>query len=1054
MTHKNYLQALLGTTATLALLMAPIGASAQEQADTPAAQSQNDGNNENDDQVVVTGTRIQSSTFTSPVAIDVLTVEDAKIEGIEDLGGLLQTATAASGSSQVTSAVSAAFVSAGGLGAETIGLRGLAANRTLDLINGRRAGPSGIRGSINSFDINSIPLAGVERVDILKDGASSVYGSDAIAGVINYITDKSDGGTVDFFTSIPEKGSGEIYRASASYGKTFDRARFRVTGDYYKEKELARGDRSYLDCDEAYAFNADGSRADVIDPRSGEPQCRDLLWGHIWIYDYLGASGNVPQTFPQLAQYDYDGSLAANGLPGFPTGGAGFLQAPAGWFPIYYDQNDIDGVPAYGGASVGDRARGLVNFDHPFQDAETLSPEVERYTLMFDGEVELGSGVTAYAEGLYNRRKTFANGYRQYWNYSYGENSFNLWFGDGYNSNPTAAGWGGQYWFSPTAITDINDQEVTIDYMRFVGGLKGEFGDNFGPLGGWKWDAYVQHSDSHGEYVEDQIYNDSIRPYNFTTTSCQNLDFGNGLGVTPGASGNGVTVAGRPCVDVPWFSPDLMAGVMSDEVRNFLFFKTTGKTDYTQTTFEGFISGDVIDVPAGTVSTAIGVYHQIDEINDVPDDQILAGNAWGASSAGITHGKQKTSAIYAEFNVPLIKDRPFFESLNFSGSVRHNQIKTVRPTGESITTSGTNYRLTLDWQTLPFLRLRGSQGTSFRAPGLFEQFLANETSFASQRSIDPCINIEQNLASGAINQTVFNNCLADFLALGATDAEARNYVGGAITADVTRGGGFGVLIPETSKNYTLGAVFTPDWADLSIAVDYFNIEINDEIATLSASQIVSGCYSSEVFASEPLCAFFNRNPAGPDGLRITDVTATFINVNKQENSGVDFTLNYGKETRWGDFDLNTQLTYQITSRGLLLASDDLVDTNGELGEPKLTGFANVTFDPDALENWRFRYSVDYIGPTSNRKRFARNNSNPTLYGVPVTYKNNTEAVFYHGISAEYVLDSGWEFRAGVNNLFDEHPPAVSFADSGNSPIRSQYDYLGRRFFFNVTKKFQ
>ena len=244
MDTKLFLKALLQTSAITAVAVG--SAFAQD----------NDSDSTEANEVVVTGSRIKSDTFTSPVAIDVLTVEDAKIEGIADLGGLLQTSTAASGSSQITSAVSAAFVSDGGLGAESVGLRGLAANRTLDLINGRRAGPSGVRGSINTFDLNSIPLAGIERVDILKDGASSIYGSDAIAGVINYITNKSDGGEIDAYTSISEDSGGEQYRLSGSWGQTFDKGRFRVTGDYFKEEELARGDRDYLDCDEAYAFES------------------------------------------------------------------------------------------------------------------------------------------------------------------------------------------------------------------------------------------------------------------------------------------------------------------------------------------------------------------------------------------------------------------------------------------------------------------------------------------------------------------------------------------------------------------------------------------------------------------------------------------------------------------------------------------------------------------------------------------------------------------------------------------------------------------------------
>jgi len=1030
MKNKAVWKAWLQSSAITAITAVAMSSTAYAQDGTPTEVESSD------DEIVVTGSRLRGDTFTSPVAIDVLTVEDAKIEGIADLGGLLQTTTAASGSSQVTAAVSAAFVADGGLGAENVGLRGLAANRTLDLINGRRAGPSGVRGSINTFDLNSIPLAAVERVDILKDGASSIYGSDAIAGVINYITNKSDGGEIDAFTSLSEDGGGEEFRLSGSWGKTFNKGRFRVTGDVFREEELARGDRDYLNCDEAYAFNTDGSRADVIDPRTGEAQCRDLLWGHIWIYDYSG-NANSPTSFPNIAQFDYDGALASNGLPGYPAG-VGGVQAPSGWFPIYYDQNDIDGIPAFAGVDVGDRARGLVNFDHPFQDAETLAPSVERYTFMFDGEYELNDHITAYGEALFNRRVTRSNGYRQYWNYSYGADSFV----PGINSNPTAAGWGGDAWFSPTAITDKFDQKTSIDYMRFVGGVKGDFGGK-GPLSGWTWDLYAQHSDSHGEYKQDQIYNDSIRPYNFSTESCQNIDFGNGAGITEGATGNGVTVAGRPCVDVPWFSPDLMAGLISSDVSDFLFFESTGETDYTQTTVEGFVSGELFDVPAGGISAAVGVFYQRDEINDRPDDQILAGNAWGTSSAGVTAGVQKSNAIYGEIGIPILKDLPLIESLTTTLSGRYTEIETITTAGESAKTDGFNYRATLDWQTIPSLRLRGSIGTSFRAPGLFEQFLGNETSFVSQRNIDPCIQVAENVANGSISSTIAANCRAD----GVPD----DYIGGSITADVFRGGGFGVLVPETSKNYTLGAVWTPDFADLSVALDYFDITIKDEIDTLSASQIVFGCYASEDFASEPLCEFFSRNPAGNDAFRITDVTATFINVNKQINNGLDLTVRYGQDTKWGRFELNSQFTHQLESSGILLASDEIEDFNGEIGEPKTTGFINLNFEP--TDDIRLRYSINHIGRTSNNDRFNRNNPNPTLYGVPTLYKTHTEATTYHGISGEYSVDGGWTFRAGINNLFDEHPPAVSFADSGNSPIRSQYDYLGRRAFFNVTKSF-
>ncbi len=653
---KTRLGRRLMSSSALAIAISVGGAYAQDESvevTTVAEDTEDDASVQ--DKVVVTGSRIARNEFTSPVAIDVLTADEAKIEGLGDVAALLQTSTAASGSSQINGAVANEFVSNGGTGAETLSLRGLGANRTLFLLNGRRAGPSGTRGSVSSFDLNSIPLAAVERVEILKDGASAVYGSDAIAGVVNIITSKEDGGTIDGYVSAPFESGGEEFRLSGSYGKSFERGSFRVTGDYFKREILARGDREYLDCNEAYAFNSDGSRADVIDPRTGEFQCRDLLWGHIWIYDYA-ADTNVPTTFPFLAQYDYDGSLAAN-IPGYPTNGSpGQLQVPNGFFPIYYDQNDISGLPAWNGITVGTEPRGLVDYDHPFQNAETLVPEVERFTLMFEGEFELADNVTAYGEALYNQRTTYSDSYRQFWSYHYGENSFS----GAMNPEPSAQGWIGDQWFSPTAISDRADEEVTIDYMRFVGGLRGEFTTGF--LDGFSWDLAYQYSESDGDYTEDFIYQDAIFDYNFQTSLC-------------GAINGGVTsVTGTPCVDVPWFDPELLRGNYSQQVEDFLFTRETGNTEYTQSSIEGYISGPVFELPAGELGAAIGFLYQEDEITDTPSSIVLAGNAWGASSAGITTGKQEQTAVFGEVEIPILADKPLADSLTLTASGRITDI--------------------------------------------------------------------------------------------------------------------------------------------------------------------------------------------------------------------------------------------------------------------------------------------------------------------------------------------------------------------------------------------
>ena len=436
--------------------------------------------NEGIEEIVTTGSRIRKDVFSSSTPMDVIDMEEASIQGIANVGELLQNSTVAAGSPQVTSALSAAFVENGGIGANTISLRGLGANRTLVLLNGRRAGPSGTRGGVSSFDLSVLPLSTIERIEVLKDGASSIYGSDAVAGVVNIITRREDGGTIDGYVSMPGDSGGEQTRLSASWGKDYNRGGFRVTADYNKQEELARGDRDYFNCGNDYVFDPDtGSRADVIDPRTGAPKCSDLTWGHIWIYDY--GAGNIPGG--NRAQYDYNGNLG-DYIPGYGTvASPSDLQTPAGWFPTGYDR----------------ASSGVEQADHPFQDAESLIPETELTTLYAEGDFRLGESVEMYGEVLLNRRKTTVNSYRQYWNYAYSGN-FDFVNGFAGGSQLTAdAGWNGLQWFSPTAITDHNDSEIVVDYQRFLGGLRGEFSN------GWTWDTTVAYSTSDGDYKNESL---------------------------------------------------------------------------------------------------------------------------------------------------------------------------------------------------------------------------------------------------------------------------------------------------------------------------------------------------------------------------------------------------------------------------------------------------------------------------------------------------------------------------------------------------------------------
>ena len=1076
-----YFKILMSTSAIVAISMG--NAFAQDSSD-PNQDNQTSASQSSEDEVVVTGSRIRRDTFSSPVSMDVLDADDAKIEGIADVGGLLRTASAASGSAQVSNVTTTAAANGGltgyntngGLGAETIGLRGLGASRTLDLINGRRAGPSGTQGSIDAFDLGAIPLVGVERVDILKDGASAIYGSDAIAGVINYITDKSDRKEIEFFTSVPEEGGGEIFRGSATYGETFDRGRFRITADYYRQEELAREDRSYLDCETDYSFTDSSltTRADVIDPRTGEPQCQGTIWGHVWVYDYgqffadPGPANNVaPNARNRIFQFSYPGDNLGNFVPGIPTSvnPANGLIAPPGWFQVEYFQEDIDGLPAWAGIDVTDNGPNAVTNLYPdMQRRDSVIGEVERMTFMADGEFELTDDVTVYGEALFNRRQVYTNALTQYWTYQYGQSAAAPWFGGGDFSplaTPVYPEWGGAgLWFSPTPVVEHGDASTDIDYFRLVGGLTGDLGDG-GPLPGWTWDVYAQYSDNAGEYTSQFVRNDSIQDFWFLTQSCVGSTSGGGSADTDGDGVDDVFVDGRPCTqDVRWFDPNFLAGDLNQAERDFLLDEDTGRTEFSQLTIEGYVTGDVIDLPAGKLKAALGYFFQQDEILDRPSDSVLVGNVFQGSQAGITQGKQKTSAIYGEASVPLVRDKAFFDNLEVILSGRYSEITSKAPDGRSASFDGFNYRATANWQISPMLRVRGTVGTSFRAPALYESFLANQSSSIRQ-SIDPCVDWQSEAAAGNITQTVANNCAAEGI--------PADYDDPPIAASVLLGGGFGVLESETSKNYTVGAVFTPNlgFGDLRLSVDYFEITVNNEIDTLTPAGILNGCYGSEAFATEPLCDLFVRG-AETSPFIIDSITATFINVNEQVNQGIDVSLNYAQDTKWGQFDIDSQWSYQLKDDVRLLAESALQSNNGGLGDPKLTGQFNVGFAP--MDNLRIQWGVDYIGEMNGLRTLFDQRDSADLPegggqytvsqdGTTVHWKTETEDTFYHSLSAQYEMNGGWTFRAGVNNIFDEHPPALPAVDTaryafyGNSPIVSQYDLLGRRAFFNISKKF-
>ncbi len=981
-------------------------------ATTLSAQENNASGEDEAERVIVTGSLIRRTEFRDEQPVDIISAEHAAESGFKNAGDLLRSLSSVSSSPQVRASTSTEFVVDGGDAAETIGLRGLEAKRTLVLLNGRRAGPAGTRGSTSSFDFNVLPMSAIDRIEVFKDGASSLYGSDAVAGVINIITKKGDGGEVNVNVSRPQQQGGESERVNVTWGQSSDKATFRVVVDFEKQHELARGQRDFLTCGRRNIYDADtGENVDPIDPRTGRAHCFDLLWGQVWLYDYSGS--NVPSSDVRtLAQYDYGGALsalpwmAANAIPNaFDAMNPNQMYAPEGWYFVRHDQ----------------QTDAIVDASHPFQDQQSLEPEVKRATLFAQGDYDFGGGMRGYAELLLNRRESKTNSYLQFWSYLYSEtHAFNDDGDDLTDANGGSSqspGWGGAVWMSPTGITNHADSGTKVEYTRAVLGLTGDWGD-------WYWDTSLQFSRSNGQYFNDEIYGDRIWDQNFLFEPC--------AGVITHADGTA-------CQNIPWLDPEFLRGNLSPEMKAYLFTQQKGKTIYEQASLDFVASGDIVDLPAGPLGIALGVNIRYDRLDDTPGDIWLNANSWYGNAAGITRGSDTTHAVFAEARIPLVADKPFVESLELSLSSRFTD---TRAGGDA-----TTYKLGLNWAIGGGVNVRASRGTSFRAPALFELYLADQRSYVAQRQLDPCIEYDAALAEGAITQRIHDNCEAEGL--------PGDFTGGSISATVITGGGKGFLEPETSVAKTVGVVWNAPDIDLSLSLDYFDFLIENEVRALDAADIVYQCYDSAYFPNDPLCDLFERQGPGstiPDN-RIEPVHATFINIAQQINRGIDFRMAYATELALGELMLETNHTWQ-RKKSEELFPGIYEDQNGQFGHPKHTATYLAALKSG---DWTYTWNAQYFAAVSN----IESNGGDTIdyYGNDVRMKLTSESVIYHNLSVTRVFDgSGWTATVGVTNVADKRPPKVTTYRSdidrvGDSAFYSQYDFFGRSYFADVSYKF-
>ncbi|MDO1558856.1 TonB-dependent receptor [Brevundimonas sp. 2R-24] len=1005
---RDFKKLLLGGAAVVTLAAvagAPVSAMAQTQ---PQTANQDDEEDEDEatevEAITVTGSRIRRNEFNSAAPVTVITSEQATLEGIVDTAELLQQSSVASGSFQTNNTLTG-FVTQGGGGTSSVSLRGLGANRTLSLVNGKRAGPAGTSGRVQAFDLNTLPQSMIERVEILNDSASSVYGSDAIAGVINYITRRDlDGFSFDIFAGLPMETGGEQYRVSGTWGTTFDRGNFAVGFDYFAQEPLLRGQRDQLSCAADYAFDPSdpSQRIDLIDPFTGEYKCFGLFAG---VLRANAGTGSMDLFYP-IAGRTYASVAQGNNSPV-----VGMIRQGRAGFPDTY---------AHGNYQYGSNGEGPIDY----YGRATLLGQLARTTVFSNFNFDLAPNAELYAELLWNKRRSSQHGSRQFFP---GVNPANP-----NNRRPD----NGLPFVSLLPIIPLpSDSYQSIDYTRAVVGVRGDF--SLGFFNNWGYDVYGQWARSDGDYGQNSIYNDRVA----ATTGA--------LACNQAA----ITISGGNCADLPggvrWTDSEVVQGRFSDAERDFLFFREANNTVYTHQYVEAVFNGDLFNLPAGPVGAAVGFQWRKEEINDTPGFNTRNANLWGFSSAGITEGSDTVREAFAEFEVPLIRDVRFIDSLTANISGRYSDYESYGSTN--------TYKVGINWQINPSWRIRATRGTSFRAPALYELYLANQTSFLGQLTVDPCVQWEQDT-----NQNVQQNCAAAGIPAGYQAL-------GTSSALIVAGGGAGVLEAETGDAHTIGVIWTPSFIDLNVAVDYFDIQISNEITQIGGPQIVRQCYASPDFPTDPLCTLFTRGqtpgvPApGGSAFQILQIQNSFVNIADQQNRGIDLTFRYGHEFGFGDLTFDGQFTWQLQDVSQLFPDSPVQDFNGttySYDGPDFTGNLNLRFDRG---DWTAFWGVNIIGKGSDCELYGYTQGGCDLFSTPryntisgglYIGKFHNEFSTYHTMSLRRNFGD-WSAQVGVSNVFDEPAPSTSCCFRvGTAALNGYMDgYIGRRAFFRLSARF-
>lgn len=1018
---RNYL---LGTTVLAGVLASAAPSFAQEAA--PSRQEAAEVS-----EIVVTGSRIRRPDLVSPAPLSVVSSETIDEKGFANLADAINEQPA-TGVPISPDGDQAGF----GVGRSFINLFNMGSNRTLVLVNGRRFVGANVAsvfsgaGAGGQVDISAIPTALVNRIETIQATGGAVYGSDAVAGVVNVITNTDyEGLEFNVEYGLSERSDAQQVRTRITAGDNFLNNRLSLSGSYeYAETDsLVQTDRDRTALQIFSALNPANRTA------------TDGIPAQIYYYN---------RRIPEITQGGLAFRTAGIALSNIltivdPSTGA---RVPAQFAP------DGSLVPYNTGtfyqASIASGGDGL-----NLAELTSLQAPVKRHNATMFGELSITDNIRLNTEVFYNHTAASEDFNQPIYNSGlFGGNSGALQMSTANPFLPAATraailaqpvalpadpnNPGERLFFLQRASTDlVEPNNVTeSDTGRIVLDLNGDF-DAIGR--GFNWNVAVNYGQNEGFFQQDNIVQSRfLEAINVNRDSAGNIQCAS------------ATARAAGCQPLNLFGQ----GARSQGALEYI--GTTFRQDYTikQTTYEANFGGDVVELPAGWAAFNVGYEFRKEESSFQPNEASRLGIGRSAAIAPLD-GEFDTNEWYAEVAVPLVGGDftlPFIQSLDFDGSYRQVDHSTAG--------KDESWALGARWRIYSDLMIRGSKSRSFRAPAITELFLPSSSTFIT--ATDPCD--LRNIDSGPNPAARRANCEAAFVALGLPrDFQLTSNIQAATQRGTTAGNPD--LANEIAEQETYGFVYQPGFVPgLTLSFDYVKVDLTGAISNFTLTSILQVCYDLPT-PDQAACSRFQRGRAGfevggtslagqilgadiaPDGV---GPQTGFINAGYQNFSGFTVTADYGFDlddltywTNMGRLDFNFNLfqveTQESSATGL---GFDLVNSRNTLGN------SDVRWKLDtAYRNGGFaallttRYTGEYVrSNTATIENFA-----------PLTIGDH----YLHDLSLAYTWENSlgvgardWTARLQVRNLLDSEPPQYATGVG-------VYDLIGRYYQVGLTARF-